>query len=126
MNKKIDWVSLAKGIGIILVVIAHEMRSINYLIPTEKKGLFLFFDNYIYSFVMPLFFFLSGLFFFDSLHVGLSRFISKKLHTIFYPYVVWSLIQSGLQGLLKDYVNNQVNFWQVLWQLPYKPYTKGL
>lgn len=47
LNTRVEWVDVAKGIGIILVVLGHN-QSPDYII------------KFIYSFHMPLFFFLSG------------------------------------------------------------------
>ena len=47
-EKHLNWIDLAKGIGIILVLIGHSK-----FLPITLK-------NYIYSFHMPLFFILSG------------------------------------------------------------------
>ncbi|WP_252390436.1 acyltransferase family protein, partial [Escherichia coli] len=53
---------------------------------------FHFIDSLIYSFHMPLFFFLSGLFLMKSLQVrGLPYFIFNKIDTILYPYLIWSV-----------------------------------
>lgn len=63
MNKRLDWIDKAKGIGIILVVYGHVARGIfNAGIPMNEKS-FGIIDSVIYSFHMPLFFFLSGFFF---------------------------------------------------------------
>ena len=48
MKKRLEWIDLAKGIGIILMIIGH-MPSIPSAV-----------HNWIFSFHMPLFFFLSG------------------------------------------------------------------
>ncbi|BEL98781.1 hypothetical protein SM14VA2_11940 [Serratia marcescens] len=61
------WVDYAKGIGIILVVFGHVNRGL-YSAGIQLSGSsYLLTDSIIYSFHMPLFFFLSGLFFTQSL-----------------------------------------------------------
>lgn len=56
------WVDYAKGIGIILVVFGHVNRGL-YSAGIQLSGSsYLLTDSIIYSFHMPLFFFLSGLF----------------------------------------------------------------
>lgn len=49
-NKRIDYLDIAKGIGILSVIIGHTF-DVQYL------------SNFLYSFHMPLFFVLSGYFF---------------------------------------------------------------
>ncbi|WP_202793322.1 acyltransferase family protein, partial [Escherichia coli] len=87
-----EWVDYAKGFGIVLVVYEHISRGLyNSGIISDTKW-FHFIDSLIYSFHMPLFFFLSGLFLMKSLQVrGLPYFIFNKIDTILYPYLIWSV-----------------------------------
>ncbi len=62
-----DWVDYAKAIGIILVVYGHVARGIfnsGIVVPVHAYEVL---DSIVYSFHMPLFFFLSGLHAIDSL-----------------------------------------------------------
>jgi len=88
------WVDYAKAIGILLVVYGHVARGVhNAGIPMDA-ALYELVDSIIYSFHMPLFFFLSGLFFLHSLERrGPGALTANKIDTIVYPYVLWSLIQ---------------------------------
>ena len=72
-NNRIKWVDIAKGIGIILVIVGHTI-ALEYSAP-------------IYTFHMPLFFFLSGLFL--NTDVKLKAFIKKKAKSIL---GVWLLV----------------------------------
>ncbi len=87
MNQRIEYIDTLKGIAIILVVMGHVIQ-------------FLWGDRYgsdnvlfviIYSFHMPLFFFLSG---FCTKVVDQNGGISlkKKMKTLFYPFLLWNLI----------------------------------
>ncbi|MBC7755034.1 MAG: acyltransferase family protein [Bdellovibrio sp.] len=63
-NLRTLWVDYAKALGIMLVVYGHVTRGLyNAQIPMNEN-LFKLIDSIIYSFHMPLFFFLSGLFFY--------------------------------------------------------------
>jgi len=55
-----DWVDYAKGIGIILVVYGHVARGIFSAGMIVNEKIFRLVDSVIYSFHMPLFFFLSA------------------------------------------------------------------
>jgi len=67
MQERNVWVDYAKAIGIILVVYGHVARGVfNAGLPMDEAR-FVLVDSIIYSFHIPLYFFLSGLFFFDSL-----------------------------------------------------------
>ncbi|NCP86105.1 MAG: hypothetical protein CO094_03345 [Anaerolineae bacterium CG_4_9_14_3_um_filter_57_17] len=74
MNKRIGFIDIAKGIGILLVVLAHN----------DLEAYAPFLHKVIYSFHMPLFFFLSGMFF--------------RPETPF-----WQLIRKRFDSLLKPY-----------------------
>ncbi|WP_299670256.1 acyltransferase family protein [uncultured Polaribacter sp.] len=73
-NKRISWIDQVKGFGIILVVYGHNFPAI---------------ENYIYSFHMPLFFMLAGMF-----HPKKTGFniIRKRAKQILVPYFLWSLL----------------------------------
>lgn len=108
------WVDLAKGIGILLVVYGHVARGLyNAHIPMDE-GLYQAVDAAIYSFHMPLFFFLSGLFFLGSLRKrGAGRLVLNKVDTIVYPYLLWSILQGCVEALLSRWTNGQVTFREV-------------
>ncbi len=73
-GKRIAWLDIAKGIGIILVVAGHiqENEYINF---------------FIYSFHMPLFFILSGY-----LYKNKEKFIKAKAKSILIPYLSIAII----------------------------------
>lgn len=115
LNNRSYWVDYAKAIGIILVVYGHVARGLVKSGIVDDDGLFTILDSVIYSFHMPLFFFLSGLFFFDSLKFG-GKFwlIKNKINTIIKPYVIWSLLQGFVEVALSSYTNGDVSVFQVL------------
>lgn len=116
-----SWVDAAKGIGIILVVYGHVARGLESagIIP-DSTG-FRLVDSVIYSFHMPLFFFLSGIFLSSSLErKGFRGLVLGKAETLIYPYVVWSLLQGSLEAALSRYTNGGIGFDDVL-SLVWKP-----
>ena len=102
-----------------LVVYGHAARGAQAagLYPDEHQ--FEVVDSIIYSFHMPLFFFLSGLFFVGSVRKrGTIGFIANKLDTLFYPYVIWTLMQGSIEILLNRWTNNHAtvaDVAQFLW-----------
>ncbi|ANS42313.1 acyltransferase family protein [Serratia inhibens] len=109
------WVDYAKGIGIILVVFGHVNRGLYSANIHLSESFYQLTDSVIYSFHMPLFFFLSGLFFVQSLdRKGKTSFIISKVDTIVYPYILWSLIQGTVEVVLSRYTNNSANLADVL------------
>ncbi|TWI54829.1 fucose 4-O-acetylase-like acetyltransferase [Pseudomonas duriflava] len=121
MNSRNLWVDYAKAIGILLVVYGHVIRGlINAGVITVNIKTHMLIDSMIYAFHMPLFFFLSGLFFYKSL---LSRdrkgVLFNKVDTIVYPYIVWSIIQGVTEVILARYTNGSATLGEVfslLWQ----------
>ncbi|AEF23812.1 acyltransferase family protein [Pseudomonas fulva] len=116
MQNRNLWVDYAKAIGILLVVYGHVVRGLlNGGIITENVQFHWLVDSIIYTFHMPLFFFLSGLFFWHSLNnrggVGL---FCNKIDTIFYPFVLWSLLQGTIEAMLSRYTNGGVSMGEVL------------
>lgn len=110
----------SKSIGIILVVYGHAARGVHAAGIKMDEHLYQLVDNIIYSFHMPLFFTLSGLFFFESFEkrqkIGL---IVNKVDTLIYPYIVWSLLQGGIELVLSKFTNGNVTpieifslFWE--------------
>ena len=77
-STRIDWIDYFKGIGIILVVIGH-----NFLPPDIRK--------WIYSFHMPLFFFVGGLTINPKRYKDISEFTKKKAVGLLIPYVAINL-----------------------------------
>lgn len=120
MNNRINWIDYAKGIGILLVVYGHVSEGIYNAGMTMNENLFTIIDTMIYSFHMPLFFFLSGLFFFSSFEKrGAKANIINKVENIFYPYLIWSLLQGLIEATLSNYTNNNITYQEVftlLWQ----------
>jgi fucose 4-O-acetylase-like acetyltransferase len=99
-----NWIDYCKALGILLVVFGHVHRGL------EKSGLvtndlfFLFSDSVIYTFHMPLFFFLSGLLFFKSRKSD-KELIASKIDTIVYPYFLWSILQGMVEFFLREHTN---------------------
>lgn len=91
-----DWVDHARGIGIILVVLGHVLGGLYKpgLFPNETLLRWIIYT--LYTFHMPMFFFLAGLNAQHSLRRGTGPFLAGKLTTIAYPYVLWSLIQGSV------------------------------
>ncbi|UTW44887.1 acyltransferase [bacterium SCSIO 12696] len=110
-----NWVDYAKGIGIILVVYGHVVRGLYSAgIPISER-FYQISDSVIYSFHMPLFFFLSGLFFLSTYNkYKAGRSVLKKVDVVVYPYIIWSLLQGFIEVFLAQYTNGDVSASEVL------------
>lgn len=115
LTERNHWVDHAKGIGIILVVHGHVVRGVvNAGLLTESPFLKMM-DAVIYSFHMPLFFFLAGVFFLRSKSTRRAPvLVSNKVDTIVYPYVVWSLLQGTLEVGMGRFTNGTLSMNEVL------------
>ncbi|MBO3115225.1 acyltransferase [Winogradskyella sp. DF17] len=113
-TRKIEWIDRAKGLGIILVVLGHVIRGLNNA-ELFNGAIFINTDYIIYTFHMPLFFFLSGIFFLKSLQKrGLRVFLKDKFSLLFYLYMLWSVIQFIVQLSLDRYTNGNTNIADIL------------
>jgi fucose 4-O-acetylase-like acetyltransferase len=118
--KRIEYLDIARGIGILLVVLGHN----------DFAALSPFFHQVIYSFHIPLFFFLSG--YFIDTSISFLDYSKKRFHAVLKPY--WFTIvliyfasvsfekmgfQNALVRIAKalygsiDYID-----WAQLWFLP--------
>jgi fucose 4-O-acetylase-like acetyltransferase len=93
-------VDIVKGIAIILVVFGHTAQGMTHRGWWVGQGAS-FFHTFVYSFHMPAFFFVSGLFVTGSIAKrGSRRFTIDKLKTILYPYVLLAIISVALEPLI--------------------------
>ncbi|MDP4985705.1 acyltransferase family protein [Pseudoalteromonas tunicata] len=114
MGQRSNWVDYCKAIGIFLVVFGHVLSGLVNAGFEMNQTYFTLIYSVIYTFHMPLFFFLSGLFFYSSLqkyHVG--GLINQKIDTLFYIYVFWSLFQGSIEVVLSQFTTNGITFREV-------------
>lgn len=94
-KERIQWVDACKAYAIFLVVLGHYYHGS-------------FINSYIYSFHMPLFFFLAGLV--STIQVKTFKdFVRGRIRTLIIPYFTFGLIQvildqfkSGAMGWTKE------------------------
>lgn len=121
MSKRIEYIDIAKGIGILLVVMGHN--DFGLVSP--------FFYKFIYAFHMPLFFFVSGMFFNSELpFLSLLR---RRYETVLKPYIVIILLiyfmtlsftkvnfdMATARVIKALYANGHYIDWVQLWFLPH-------
>jgi fucose 4-O-acetylase-like acetyltransferase len=107
-SNRYDWVDYAKGIAIFLVVYRHVFEGLKRSGLNSEDFMGLEYANIMFfSFRMPLFFIVSGIFLTSSLvKRGLPAFLTQKAKTILYPYFLWGIFQITFQILLSGYVNS--------------------
>lgn len=98
MRTRIEWLDIAKGIGILLVIAGHCF--------------YLAYSRPIYAFHMPLFFFLSGLLYRDK-NEKFNDFVKSKTSSLMRPWVIMLFI-SFLICLAIPQWRNEITFPAVL------------
>jgi fucose 4-O-acetylase-like acetyltransferase len=101
------WIDYARGICILLVVYRHVFEGLtNVGVGSNSYPVLKYFNIFFFSFRMPLFFIVSGIFLGSSLlRKGVGGYINNRFQTIFYPLLIWGTIQVSLQLSFADYVN---------------------
>jgi polysaccharide biosynthesis protein PslL len=121
MSKRIEYIDIAKGIGILLVVMAHN----DFVLVSP------FFYKFIYAFHMPLFFFVSGMFF--KAELPFLTVLRRRFDTLLKPYLFTILLiyfmtlsftkvnfDMATGRVLKAlYANGHYIDWVQLWFLPH-------
>jgi fucose 4-O-acetylase-like acetyltransferase len=97
--RKLDSVSIAKAIAIILMVVAHTNFSV-------------FGGKIINMFHMPLFFFFAGFCFKEHYLQDAKSFLVKRIKGLYLPYVKWSLIFLAFHNVFfrLNFYNNEYVF----------------
>ena len=123
------WVDYSRGIAIILVVYRHAFEGLKSTAALAQNGVDVASGYFhleaanilLYSFRMPLFFMVSGVFLSSSLAKrGLAALAGSKVRTILYPYFVWGFLQISIQMLFSGFTNGQKE-WSSFLYLFYAP-----
>lgn len=97
--KQNEWIDVAKGIGILLVIIGHSPFN-----PTII--------NIIFTFHMPLFFFMGGyLFNYSKYKKNTILFVSKKAKRLVYPFFITNIIVITFLYYFIKFHNSPIKNW---------------
>jgi len=102
------WVDYARGICIILVCYRHTYEGLTNaaVLHADQYPLLKYMNVFFFSFRMPLFFIVSGIFVGLSLaKKGVWDYVKDRFRYILYPFLIWGFIQITLQLIWSDYVN---------------------
>ena len=114
-NTRLNWIDYARGIAIILVVYRHMFEGLKNTQSLKDAGVdmnsYLFLEQaniFFFSFRMPLFFLVSGVFIGASLAKrGFGALVGNKARTILYPYFLWGIIQITIQIAFSAFINSK-------------------
>lgn len=121
---RVDWVDVAKGICIILVVMMHSTLGVEKAIGYETQ--LHHFIEWARPFRMPDFFLISGLFLASRIDRPWRAYLDTKVVHFAYFYVLWLTIQfavkapsmigeSGVGGTLEAYLLSYIDPFGTLW-----------
>ena len=102
-RKYFDEITIARGIGILLVVLGHALKQTG-VTNTAVDVLI----EVIYSFHMPLFMMVSGYLYSKSNHKNKSYEIKKRLLSYGVPYIVFSVLWILMKLVLSSMTNSSV------------------
>jgi len=94
MQQRIAWIDILKGIGILLVVFGHITPD-----GTAK--------TFIYSFHMPLFFFVSGYVFDPYRHPQYRDFFIKRFKSIILPFILFYVLSHIVSLIISSVLASQ-------------------
>lgn len=97
-DRRIDWVDRAKGLAILCIVVGHVWHKLQKMQLEMSPQLYHAVDAFLYSFHVPVFFFISGMFFWKTLGKrSASATIKRRARLLLYPYLLWSLLQTAVE-----------------------------
>lgn len=118
-TNRLAWVDYLRGLAIVLIVYRHVLIGIQRGMIAVPEVL-VDANMVFYSFRMPLFFLLSGIFIGRSLaKEPVRQLIWKKIEWLLYPYLVWAFLQVTLQIALSGFTNSDrslVDYSFILYQ----------
>lgn len=104
-SARAEWVDVAKGIGIVLVVAGHAVDGLLASALVPRGGGWATAHYVVYTFHMPLFFLLAGLFVQQRIDTDTPAFGRSLVGRIVWPYFLWSTLQLVAIWAMADRVN---------------------
>lgn len=121
-QNRLTWIDYARGIAILLVIYRHVFEGIKLSGTSIEGHEYLEYANiFLFSFRMPLFFIISGIFISTSLRKkGMANYAEDRARTVLYPYFIWGTLHITLQLVFSKYINGNpsLNSYLHLFYLP--------
>lgn len=102
--QRVDYLDMLKCLGMFIVVSGHIHPNYGW------------FSLPLHSFVIPLYFFLSGITFKRSKFKNVGELIKRRAKTLLLPYVMFSVLTWAVWALYNTVLHNNVNLWMPLLQ----------
>lgn len=103
MKERYKELDLMKGIGILLVYLGHSFNFPNF----KWTKILFFLGNVVYSFHMPMFFFISGFLSNTDKELNLKKFYKGKIKRLLVPYLFINLVDFIPRTLFPKLVNSE-------------------
>lgn len=101
-DERIQWIDIAKGFGILLVLFSHTITS--YIRQTGNASILSSLPVVaVDSFFMPLFFYISGIFICSNLNRNFWIVLKNKFKRLMIPYFVWGFISCLFLGIYSQH-----------------------
>jgi uncharacterized membrane protein YcfT len=124
MSERVDWVDVAKGICIIMVVMMHSTLGVERA--ADAPGWMGHVVEFARPFRMPDFFLIAGLFLASRIDAPWRLYFDRKVLHFVYFYALWLTIQFafkapgihaelGWEGLGREYLTAFIEPWGTLW-----------
>lgn len=119
MGKRIEWINLARGMGMFLVVLGHAMHD-SFVRIGGGYPIASWLIDFIYSFHMPLFFFIAG--FCAERIVRMNSFseriayIKSRFIRLMIPYFFVGILYVPLKLVMAEEVTKQVDLGTLLYE----------
>ncbi len=117
---RVEWADIAKAIAIIMVVWNHASTGVTHA-PLPPAVLAL--TEFVHLFNVSSFFVVAGLFVCRSVKTPVSDYTWRMFRMIYYPMVLWSILQGTIYALSSGYVEEAMGLYQPLitsWYAPHK------
>ncbi|WP_425091786.1 acyltransferase family protein [Tropicimonas sp. S265A] len=120
-RQRLDWLDMAKGLAIFLVVVGHTNRGLMSAGILGSDGPWAWIDSAIYSFHMPFFFALSGYVVGYAPGSGsIGQQIATRVWRLAVPMVIWTYMFLILKASAGQATNTPVA-WEEVARLPLPP-----
>jgi len=118
MSTRIQWIDLARGTCILLVLLFHTSAALEFS-ELPYPSLFNIINDIFAPFRMPLLMFLSGMLLHKSFKKDATSYLRRKFYLIFCPFLFWSmLIYTAENRLTLEYiVKTPISAPSLLWYL---------
>lgn len=117
---RIVWPDYVKGVGILLVCLNHVVSGLLNNAILAEGPIPRYLNTWLYTTMMTVFFFVSGIFARRSAAKPLGLFLDEKLRTLAYPYLLWSAIQLLIMLALAGRTTHAAE-WLDLIRVPVRP-----